>query len=165
MAEERFTLTRAGYEYLQRELEAAQGEQREEFEELADYQADDDSDFPDQEVGAFFELQVTKEHDDQRVNYLKFVLERAEIIEEDPDPLRVNPGERVTVWDFDEQKERQFDLMSSPEVRFGLEGVSIESPVGQALLGRRVGDVVEVEIPDGKARYAIRRVEPIPQEM
>jgi transcription elongation GreA/GreB family factor len=40
--------------------------------------------------------------------------------------------------------------------------VSVSSPVGQAMLGKRVGDIIEVEVPEGRARYAIRRIEPLP---
>jgi len=38
---------------------------------------------------------------------------------------------------------------------------SDDSPIGKALLGKGVGDIVEVETPDGKMRYAVRKIEPI----
>jgi transcription elongation factor GreA len=111
------------------------------------------------------------------------VLDRADVRTEDPDSKRIDPGERVVVWDLDEKRERTFDILSSPEVRIsytvddGGRDVSIDSPVGQALLGHEVGDIVEVDVPGGemgdvaegdgiggKARYAIRRIEPMPNE-
>ncbi|HOJ49060.1 MAG TPA: GreA/GreB family elongation factor [Bacillota bacterium] len=36
--------------------------------------------------------------------------------------------------------------------------IALDSPVGQALLGHKVGDVVTIDVPDGKVRYAIRRI-------
>jgi transcription elongation factor GreA len=159
MIEERFILTQDGYDQLKRELEIMEAEQREEQEEFADVNYSID---PATEEAAYFETRTMKEYFDERVQYLKFVLERAEIVGEDPDPARVNPGERVTVWDFASKKETHFDLVASPQVVVGQAGVSIESPVGQALLNRRVGDVIEVEVPDGKVRYAIRKIEQIP---
>ena len=68
------------------------------------------------------------------------------------------------MWDFKERKPLQFDLVGGPEVINGREGVAIDSPVGKALQGHRVGDVIEVEVPDGAARYAIRKIERIPAE-
>jgi len=158
--QERFALTRQGYEELRRELHALEAEYRESFEQFAD--ANDDLD-PAREEAAYFETRTRKEFLEQRTNYIRVVLERAEVIDEDPNPKTVDPGDRVTVWDFENDTETTFDLVgNSPEVSFGREGVSIESPVGQALLGRRVGDLVEVETPDGTVHFTIRKIERIP---
>jgi transcription elongation factor GreA len=161
MAEERFVLTRAGYEELQRELEALEAELDEEQAELRDFQSPIDSS---DEEAAEFETRTTKEHDEERVGHLRLILEHAEVIDEDPDPHRIDPGDRVTVRDLDAHQIRQFDLLGSGEVRFGIEGVSIDSPVGQALLGRQVGDVITVDVPEGRVRYAVHKVERIPEE-
>jgi len=162
MVEERFLLTQAGYDQLARELEILMNEESAKVaEQLADVH--DDTEYG--EEATFFDVVTTKERLDERINYLRRVLARAEIIGEDTDPLRVDPGERVTVWDFVEKQEIHFDLLGSPEIAQGRRGVSIESPVGRALIGKKVGDVIEVEIPDGKAHYAIRKIEPIPDEM
>jgi transcription elongation factor GreA len=158
MAEQRFVLTRAGYEQLKQELDELLVRRQEETERLADVVADID---PSVEMGAYVDARTMREQIDQRIVYIRQTLDQAEIIEEDPDPTRVDPGDRVIVWDIAAGEERQFDLYGSAEVVIGGEGVSIESPVGQALLGRRVGEVVDVEVPDGKVRYAIRSIEHI----
>ena len=160
MANERFLLTRAGYELLERELEDLLRKSSEEMaEQLADVH--DDTEFG--EEATFFDVVMEKELLDQRIAHVRTVLARAEILDEDPDPTRVDPGDRITAWDFTEKQEVTFDLLGSPEVTFGREGISTESPVGLALLGRKVGDVIEVDVPDGKARYAIRKIERIPE--
>lgn len=159
MAEERFVLTPNGYEQLKQELEELEARRRDETERLADTIDDVD---PSTEMGAYFDARTMREQIDQRIIYIQRVLDRAEILGADPDPTRVDPGDRVMVWDMAAQEELQFDLLGSAEVVINDgEGVSIESPVGKALLGRRVGDVVEVEVPDGKTRYAIRNIERI----
>jgi transcription elongation factor GreA len=159
MANERFVLTRAGYGVLQRELEDLLRKNTEEMaEQLADVH--DDTEFG--EEATFFDVVMEKELLDQRIAHLRAVLARAEIVDEDPDPTRVDPGDRITAWDFAEKQEVSFDLLGSAEVTYGREGISTESPVGRALMGRKVGDVIEVDVPDGKARYAIRRIERIP---
>lgn len=158
MAEQRFVLTQSGYEQLQQELAELEVREREERERLQDVVSDID---PSVEMGAYFDARTMSEQIEQRMTYIRQALNQAEIIGEDPDPARVDPGDRVTVWDIAAQTERRFDLLGSTEVVIGGTGVSTDSPVGQALLGHRVGDVVEIEIPDGKARYAIRHIERI----
>ncbi len=159
MAEDRIILTKAGYEMLQRELEDLLGTASEEMAEQM-REVHDDTEFG--EEATYHDIMAAKERLDSRIARLRRILQLAEVIgDEDPDPLRVDPGERVTVWDFSENEEVVFDLLGSEEVAHGGlgRGISIESPVGRALLGRRVGDVVEVEVPDGKAKYAIRRID------
>lgn len=156
MASEQFLLTRAGYEQLQRELEDLLERAKDMAEQMADVH--DDTEFG--EEATYFDVMAAKERLDSRIAHTRRVLQSAQVIgEDDPDPTRVDPGEHVTVWDFTEREEITFHLLSSEEVARGLPGISIESPVGRALLGGRVGDVVEVIVPDGKARYAIRKIE------
>jgi len=163
MAEERFTLTRAGYENLQRELQDMESRREQQLAALAEF------DYTDLDTGreeaAYDETRETKEDIEQRIGHLKLVLENAEVIDEDPDPERINAGDRAVVWDFNQRELLTFDLRGSEEIVYGHErGVALDSPVGKALLGRRVGDVIEVDVPDGKARYVIRKIERIPQK-
>jgi transcription elongation factor GreA len=156
MAAEHFILTPNGYEQLQRELEDLLAQSKEVAEQMADVH--DDTEFG--EEATYHDVMANKERLDARIAHIRRVLQLAQVIgEEDPNPTRVDPGEHVTVWDFSEGEEVVFHLLGSEEVARGLPGISIESPVGRALLGRKVGDVVEVEVPDGKAKYAIRKIE------
>src|SRR4051812_45720696 len=111
--DDRFVLTRAGYEALKRELETLEARHAEELRNYADVNYSSD---PSKEEAAYFETKVTKEETGERIGYLKLVLQHAEIIDKDPDPARVDPGDRVTVWDFKERKPLQFDLVGSAEV-------------------------------------------------
>jgi transcription elongation factor GreA len=163
MAEEPFVLSRAGYDILKQELAELEAEHQQRLAEFADVNYDVD---PSSEEAAYFDTRVTKEHIEERIGHLQLVLSRAEVIEDDPDPLTIDPGEQVTVWDFTEKRERIFNLVSSAETIYAGDAipgqeVSIDSPVGQALLGKHLGDVIEIDVPDGKTKYAIRRIEPI----
>lgn len=161
MAEESFYLTKEGYANLERELQILVEEDRQKMaEQLKDVHEDTEYG----EEATFFDVVTAKERLEEKINYLRRVLARAEIIGEDRDPLRIDPGERVTVWDFETKEEVMFDLLGGAEITTGRYGVSIKSPVGQALLGKKVGDVIEVEVPDGIARFAIRKIEPIPPD-
>lgn len=160
MAEPQFVLTRAGYEQLQRELADYEARRAGQAEEESSVQSNVDEQFP--EEGAEFEARTMREFMDERIGNLKLILEQAEIVDEDPDLRTVDPGDRVTVWSLNENQQFQYDLVGSAEAIYIGEGVAVDSPVGKALLGKRVGDVIEVETPDGTARYAIRHIEPIP---
>jgi len=70
----------------------------------------------------------------------------------------------VTVYDVSKHRTLQFDLRGSEEVIAGAVGVSLDSPVGQALNGRHIGEVVTVDTPDGRIQYAIRAINPIPAD-
>lgn len=158
MQDERFILTRAGYETLEQELNDLVTRQTQKMaEQLADVHEDTDWG----EEATFFDAMVEKERLDERINHLHYVLEHAEVINGDNDPELVDPGDRVTLWDLNTDEEVIYDLIGSEEVAHGRHGVSIKSPVGHALIGHRIGDVVEVQIPDGIARYTIRKIVPL----
>ena len=161
MAEESFVLSRTGYEALQRELAALEAEHKQ---QQADFEGANEDPDSSPEEGASFDTRTTKEYLEERIGHIKLVLEHAEIVENDPHPKAVHPGERVTVWDVHDKQERMFNVVSSAETvyaRNDIQGqeVSVDSPVGQALLGKHVGDMVQVDVPDGKAHYAVRRIE------
>lgn len=157
MAEERIQLTREGYETLLRELEDTRERVQRATEDLASMDNSADDNVP--EEGAEVDIRTTQEYFNERVRRLEFVLNRAEIIDEDSDPERVNIGDRIVVWDFQDQQERVFDIVSSEEAIHTQQGVSADSPVGKALLGKRIGDIIEVDVPDGIARFSVRRME------
>ncbi|MDX2139345.1 MAG: GreA/GreB family elongation factor [Chloroflexota bacterium] len=156
MALERYTLTRAGYDQLQRELTDYQERRAQQQIEMESIQDNTTENYP--EEGAEFEARTMREIMDERIGNLILILQQADVTDEDPNPRTIDPGDRVTAWNVQDREEVEFDLVGSAEVMYGREGVSIESPVGQALIGRRVGDVVDVATPDGMTRYAIRRV-------
>lgn len=160
MAERRILLTRAGYEKLQRELNVLTSEENAKVAEmLADAREDDQG-----EEAVFFDAMISKERLDERVTHLQNVLARAEVIDVDEDPNTITPGNRVTVYDTSEKEEFVMDLLDTEEITHGRRGVSLEAPVGRALLGKHVGDKVKVEVPDGIVTYKVRKIDMIPDE-
>ena len=166
--DEKFILTQEGYDNIKHQLEALEAREKDDLDLLGDARNDSlGGDDDDADVAANFETRTRKERTDEKIGHLRFILERAEIYE-DPDPNRINIGERVTLWDFESKDEFQLDVVSSAEITTRIDAnpevkdASDDSPIGQALLGKSVGDIVEVETPDGKIRYAVRKIEPIP---
>lgn len=163
MAEEEFILTPAGYKNLQAQLDELMAQRGRDVVNL-DEVDDDSGNLEGEEAGAFYESKTSLERVDERIGHIRFVLERARVESEDPNPHGVDPGEEVVLWDFVDRTERTYCVIDGEEAQMTYNRldrgtvVSSNSPVGKALLGARVGDVVEVDVPDGKARYAIRRI-------
>jgi transcription elongation factor GreA len=71
---------------------------------------------------------------------------------------KVGFGSKIMVRDLDSDDEIEFIFVSSNEVNPSEGKISLSSPIGQALQGRKVGDKVEVAIPAGKRTYLIEKV-------
>lgn len=95
-----------------------------------------------------------------RIEEIEKILKNAEVVDEDEIDLdKINLGCKVTVYDFEFEEEMELKIVGSTEAN-SLEGkISNESPVGKALMGHHVGDVVEVEMPVGIMKYEIRTIE------
>jgi len=90
-----------------------------------------------------------------RIEELKRILTQARVVEQDEIPTdRVGIGSIVKVLDLAFNDEWEFSIVGSIEAN-GEDKISNESPVGEALLGRRVGDTVEARTPGGSSRYQI----------
>ena len=64
-------------------------------------------------------------------------------------------GASVKVEDVDRKAKDEFLLVGEGEVREGVDTVSVMSPLGQALIGKKVGELAEVQVPRGRVRYKI----------
>lgn len=67
-------------------------------------------------------------------------------------------GDQVTIKDLRNGKESTYTLVNPDEVRSGQGKISIASPVGKAVYGRRAGEEVEVEAPSGTFRVRIENI-------
>ena len=52
----------------------------------------------------------------------------------------------------------EFSIVGSAEVDVASGKISNESPIGKALMGKKVGESIEVEVPDGKMKYKILKI-------
>ena len=81
------------------------------------------------------------------------------LTEEEVDFEKINVGCTILVHDDEYDEEIEFKIVGSTEAN-SLQGkISNESPVGQALIGKKVGDVVDVETPAGNIRYTVLKIE------
>jgi alkylated DNA nucleotide flippase Atl1 len=75
-------------------------------------------------------------------------------------PAGIALGSIVKLRDLASQKQRTFVLVRSAERDIGAGKLSVDSPIGQALLGRATGDTIAVSAPKGERRYLIEEAEP-----
>ena len=90
-----------------------------------------------------------------RIEELKRILTQARVVESDEITTdRVGVGSIVRVRDLSLNDEWEFTIVGFIEAD-GEDKISNESPVGEALMGRKVGDVVEARTPSGTFRYQV----------
>lgn len=94
-----------------------------------------------------------------RIEELEKILKNVEVVtEEDVDLDKISVGCAVKIYDMDEDEELEYRIVGSTEAN-SLEGrISNESPVGRALIGAKVGDVVSVETDAGTFKYRVDEI-------
>jgi transcription elongation factor GreA len=91
-----------------------------------------------------------------KINKLKSDLARASIVNADLLPKdQVALGATVLVRDLDYGDEEQFTLVGSGDEDYDAGKYIITSPVGQGLLGKKVGERVEIQVPRGTLKFEI----------
>ena len=94
-----------------------------------------------------------------RIAEIENMLKNAEIIDEDAVATDVvSVGIKVKVNDLEDKEETEYLIVGSTEADPMKGRISDESPLGAALLGHKVGDVVVVEAPMGKIEYEIMAI-------
>jgi len=156
-------LTREGYEKLKQELDYLRTEGRAQSAERirrARAQGDLSENFE------YHEAKRAQAMLEGRIRELQRILEVAQVVEHLPgENGEVTIGSVVTVQDLEHGEEWTFRVVDTASAAvFGadeeLEHVSAASPIGQAIVGKKVGDIVQVQTPDGTVDYEILSVHP-----
>ena len=96
---------------------------------------------------------------EERIIKLESMIRRAVINDESKiDSNVVTIGSIVKVNDMDFEEEVEYTIVGSAEADPYEGKISNESPVGKALLGRTIGDIVDVQVPDGVAKFEILEI-------
>ena len=146
MAEE-LILTREGYTKIEQEHEYLVSARRKEVAERI------------KEAISYGDISENSEFDsakneqaelEERILKLENMMRNATVIEDDDINLEVaNVGLTIKVKDLEFDEEIDFSIVGSSEIDPSKNLISNESPIGKELMGKRVGDIVEVAIPDG----------------
>src|SRR5262245_46081595 len=94
-----------------------------------------------------------------RIDQLKDQLNRAYFVDKNSLPTdAVVFGARVRVKDLDLDEEEIFELVGPGDEDYNHNKILTSSPVGQGLLGKKLGDVAEIQAPMGKIRFQILEI-------
>ncbi len=155
---EEILLTQEGYDKLEEERDLLVSVRRKEVSERL------------KEAISYGDLSENAEYDaakneqaelEERIHKLENMLRNAKIINEDEvSGDQVNVGLKVRIKDVDSGEEQEFVIVGSTEADpFASPAkISNESLVGQGLLGKRIGDVAEIVVPDGTLHYKIEEI-------
>lgn len=94
-----------------------------------------------------------------RIIQLENMLKNAVVVDESEIPKdKVSVGSIVKVMDYEFDEEVEYTIVGSAEADPMNFKISNESPVGSALIGKKVGDVVEVAVPSGVSKFEVLEI-------
>ena len=145
MKEERIVISQEGLNKLKEELQQLRGPKRKEIAKRI------------KEARALGDISENSEYDDAkneqafiegRIRELEQMLKNAEVINtENITTDKVSLGTTVTVRDLEFDEEEEFKIVGPTEVDPDENRISNVSPIGNGLIGHKVGDTVEIEVP------------------
>ena len=95
-----------------------------------------------------------------RIEELEKILKNAEVVVEDEVDLdKINIGCKVKIMDMEYKEELEYKIVGSTEANSLKGKISNESPVGKALIGAKVGDMVDVETQVGVLQYKVLEIQ------
>jgi len=154
---QRAALTAEGYAELKSQLAALKEERLQVIEELR--LAAEDKDFSENAP-----LDAAKEHRDRvdaRIKEVQTAISTATVLDEEKptEDLRVRLRSTVVLRDIDSGTKLTYTLLTKNEANPAQNKISIDSPMGKALLSQHQGDIVKVNAPVGELCYQIESIE------
>lgn len=149
-------MTSGGHEVLEAELKKRKNEERPRIiAAIAEARAHGDL----SENAEYHAAKEAQGHNEGRIHELEDKLARAEVI--DPAKLSgdtVKFGATISVVDEDTDKERAYQIVGDDEADVAAGKISVSSPIARAMIGKEVGDSVEVNTPGGGKSYEILKI-------
>jgi transcription elongation factor GreA len=96
---------------------------------------------------------------EKRIAELEFKLSRGKIIDDVKiSSDKVYIGAKVKLKDLDSKEDIDYMLVTEDEADFAQGKISITSPVGKALLGKKKGDIAQIKVPAGMLKYKVIKI-------
>ena len=146
-------LTQEGFDKLEEELNYLKTEKRTEIAERIKVARG----FGDlSENSEYDEAKNAQAENEQQIAELEVKIRNAKVIDSSEiDTKTVQIGNTVKLYDEEFEEEIEYTIVGSTEVNLVENKISNESPIGKALLGRKKGEVVDVDAPDGIIKFKI----------
>lgn len=153
---ERIPMTRAGYDKIKAELNELENERMPEIEErIATARSEGDL----SENAEYHGARESQGLLQAKINMLKDKLSRADIVDPSTMPKgQVVFGATVKVKDLDFGDDEEFTLVGAGEEDYDVGRILVTSPLAQGLLGKKVGEKAEIEVPAGLNRFEILEI-------
>ncbi|MDX1670788.1 MAG: transcription elongation factor GreA [Balneolaceae bacterium] len=150
-------LSREGYEKLEEELKDLKTRGRREIaEEIAEARSKGDL----SENAEYDAAKEAQGHLEKRIAELEDTLANSRILDEkDVNTDKAYLLSTVTIYHHKMDKQVKYTLVNKDEANFKDNKISIDSPIGKAILGSEIGDVVEVDVPAGTMKLEIKNIE------
>lgn len=101
------------------------------------------------------ELQASTE---ERIRKIETILQSAKIVSDRKSSM-VGLGSTVVIQKEGDKEDHKYSIVGSEEVDMQVRKISYLSPLGEAMMGKKKGDVFSFETPNGKMNYKIVRIE------
>lgn len=153
MASKQYVLTSEGLEKLETELDYLKSEKRQEIaDKIKEARGQGDL----SENSEYDEAKNEQAQVEGRIAELENILKNAQVIDQDEiDTKEVSIGCIVKVKNTALKQDMEFEICGSAEADPAMGRISDESPVGRALLGKKVNNKVVVETPAGELTFKI----------
>ena len=153
---ERIPMTANGFRLLEEELKNRQTNERPRI-ILAIQEARAHGDLS--ENAEYSAAKEAQSHNEGRIGELESMISRAEVIEVAKlTGSTIKFGATVKLVDDDTEQEKTYQIVGDSEADVRSGRISISSPIARALIGKKVGDAVEVNTPGGGKHYEIVEV-------
>lgn len=91
-----------------------------------------------------------------RIEEIEKILKNVEVVgEDDVDETKISVGCHIVIHDFEFDEDLEFSIVGSTQTDSLNGKISNESPLGMALIGHEIGDVVEVEMGEAVSKYKV----------
>lgn len=98
-------------------------------------------------------------HHEAKIAQLENAIANARVLDtKDLDISKVSILSKVTITNMASKKTMQYHLVSEKEADIKLGKISVSSPIGKGLLGKKVGEIAEVQAPNGKMSFRIEKI-------
>jgi transcription elongation factor GreA len=155
-AQEPVTLSREKYDELTAELATLKKKSRDLIGDIQRAAADKDF----RENAPLRAAREERGHVEGRLKELQETLKTAIVIDEKRErTLKSGVGDTIVMEDMETGEELRYMLVDTREVDPSRGKISVGSPIGKALIGKRDGEIAEITAPAGKMRYRILRIE------
>ncbi len=149
-------MTQEGFDQLKQELEELKSVKRRDISEKIRI------------ARGFGDLSENSEYDEakneqavveSRIQKLEEQLKNAKILDVDQlSTHAVSVGTKVKILDLEFNEELVYRIVSSVESNQSMDTITDESPVGKALIGHQVGDIVDVKVPAGVIQFKVLEI-------